>query len=702
MKDFVLSPQTEGAPNLKIDYQNELNDEQYQAVMAGSGPALVLAGAGSGKTRTITYRVAWLLEHGVPPDNILLLTFTNKAANEMVQRIDSLLSAYPAGLWAGTFHSVANRLLRRYASRLGYGSNFSILDEDDSKELVSLCVKELKIDVKGQKFPSSAVLRSIISFANNKDCTMGQVLERQHPRFISWRLDIENVANLYRQQKLSQNAMDFDDLLLKLLELLKKDEEVRNHLSEQFQYILVDEFQDTNVIQASIVQLLAAHHGNVLAVGDDAQSIYSFRAAEIRNMLDFPNLYAGTAMYRLTTNYRSTPQILAVANAVIKNNSEQFSKELKTSCDNGEKPSLVAAASPSQEAQYIADQIASLLSAGAVLPQIAVLFRSSFHSQSLEFELMRRGISYEYRGGMKFFERAHIKDAIAHLRLMHNHKDGMAWVRCLKIHPGIGLVTAGNIASSCSQAESLDEIFVLSQRGAKADAGWKSCLRVVEALRSAKYPSDAIRAFCKTDEYSNYLEAEYPDASDRLEDLEQFAVFAEQFQKYEDFLEAVTLTEDFSGKRVGADPGIGPTDESKLILTTIHQAKGLEWDHVFVIHLAEGSFPHSRAMSDAGAIEEERRLFYVASTRARKNLYLTYPATTGFDTIETKQPSMFLAEIPEGCYERVRLRQPGWLPSASSARRSTWVEDSNEPTIVLDDLGERVKKPMPKSFLGDY
>jgi DNA helicase-2/ATP-dependent DNA helicase PcrA len=492
--------------------------------------------------------------------------------------------------------------------------------------------------------------------------------------------------------------MDFDDLLIKLLELLKKDDEVRNHLSQQFRYNLVDEFQDTNVIQASIVQLLAAQHGNVLAVGDDAQSIYSFRAAEIRNMLDFPNLYPGTQIYRLTTNYRSTPQILSVANAVIKHNSEQFSKELKTSCQSGERPALVPAASPSQEAQYVADQIGALLEAGTAMTEIAVLFRSSFHSQSLEFELMRRNIPYEYRGGMKFFERAHIKDAVSHLRLLHNHRDGMAWVRCLKIHPGIGLVTAGNIASACAQTADLDEVFALNQRGAKAQAGWQSCLRVVGALRSAKYPADAIRSFCQTEEYANYLEAEYPDAADRLEDLEQFAVFAEQFQKFEDFLEAVTLTEDFGAGRV--DDRQEPED--KIVLSTIHQAKGLEWDQVFVIHLAEGSFPHQRAMNNDADIEEERRLFYVASTRARKNLYLSYPATTGFDTIEVKQPSMFLAEIPEGCYERVRLRQPGWLPAASSARRPTWVEDSSEPVIVLDDLGERIKKPAPKSFLGDY
>lgn len=696
MKDFVLSsPGDYGARDLKIDYRKELNTEQYAVVTAPDGPALVLAGAGSGKTRVITYRVAWLLEHGISPENILLLTFTNKAANEMVRRVELLLGTYPTGLWAGTFHAIGNRLLRRYATRLGYGQNFSILDEEDARELVTLCVKECKIDTKGQKFPSANVLHNLLSYQANTSRPLHDVLEQKYLTFLRFEEEIDRIGKMYTAQKLAQNAMDFDDLLLNLRTLLREHADVAEHLAGQFRYVLVDEFQDTNVIQSEIVARLTAVHGNILAVGDDAQSIYSFRAAEIRNMLDFSQAYTGAQMYRLTTNYRSTPQILSVANAVISHNEEQFPKELSAAAAAGELPSLVAAGSTSQEAQFIADQIGQLQEAGSALKEMAVLFRSSFHSQSLEFELMRRNIPYEYRGGMKFFERAHIKDAIAHVRILSNVKDGMAWIRALKIHPGIGLVTAGNIAAACGRAETVAEAIMIEPvRGAKALAGWAGCARVLAGMVHAKYPSDAVRAFVKSSEYISYLEAEYPDAQDRVEDLEQFAIFAEGYQSFPDFLEAVSLTDAYGVREEGSDE----QEKDRLVLTTIHQAKGLEWNHVFVMHLAEGSFPSQRSMNETRAMEEERRLFYVAATRARRRLFLSYPVTAGFDTIEIKQPSIFLSEIPEGKFERVRLRQPGWSGTSSVARDFRY----EEPTIVLDDMGERVKKTPPSSYLGNY
>lgn len=705
MKDFVLSePGGRAQAALKIDYQKELNEEQYQVVTAPDGPALVLAGAGSGKTRVITYRVAWLLEHGVSPQNILLLTFTNKAASEMVRRVELLLGAYPTGLWAGTFHAIGNRLLRRYATRLGYGENFSILDEEDARELVTLCIKECKIDTKGQKFPSANVLHSLLSYQSNTSQSLHDVLERKYLSFLKFEEDIARIAQMYKTQKLAQNAMDFDDLLLNLRALLREHTDVAEHLATQFQYVLVDEFQDTNVIQSEIVSRLTSVHHNVLAVGDDAQSIYSFRAAEIRNMLDFSQSYSGAQMYRLTTNYRSTPQILAVANAVIAHNQEQFSKELSAAVPSGDLPLLAAAASTSQEAQYIADQIAQLQEVGTALKEIAVLFRSSFHSQSLEFELMRRNVPYEYRGGMKFFERAHIKDAIAHIRILSNVKDGMAWIRALKIHPGVGLVTAGKIAAACAEKETVAEAIAISPVGGKAQSGWEGCARVLRGMASAKYPGDAVRAFLKSSEYTSYLEAEYPDAQDRVEDLEQFAIFAESYQSFPDFLEAVSLTDAYGVRR---EEGTEEEEKDRLILTTIHQAKGLEWNYVFVMHLAEGSFPSQRSMAETRAMEEERRLFYVAATRARRGLFLTYPATAGFDTIEVKQPSLFLSEIPEGHFERVRLRPPGWSSGYSRPVRTfsfgrAAEEGSDEPTIVLDDLGERVKKVPPSSYLGNY
>ncbi|MDP2631699.1 MAG: ATP-dependent helicase [Candidatus Uhrbacteria bacterium] len=707
MKEFILT--STGSPaKSKINYENELNPEQLQVVQNGDGPCLVLAGAGSGKTRTITYRVAWLLENGVQPQDILLLTFTNKAAKEMVSRVEALLGQYPQGLWGGTFHSIANRILRQYGQKLGYSPNFSILDQEDSNELVGMCVKDLKIDTKDKRFPSSRVLHGIISFRSNKDCSLEHALEIKHPKFVPLKDEIREVADLYHRQKLQQNSMDFDDLLLRLLDLLRDHPDVRERLASQFKYVLVDEFQDTNVIQAEIVHKLSSNHKNLLVVGDDAQSIYSFRAAEVRNILDFPSKFEGAKTFQLTTNYRSTPQILDVANSVIAQNKDQFKKSLRAVVKAGEQPNLVPAANQAQEAQYIADQIVELVGDGSSFCDIAVLFRAAFHSQALEFELMRRDIPYKYRGGLKFFERAHVKDVVSHLRLIQNPRDVMAWMRVLKIHPGIGAVTAAKIGKACANIETVDDVLTLDIGvGAKARCGWDGFLRVLSSLLKGKrVPSYFIRALASNDDYQLYLEHTHPNHHERLEDLEQFAVFAEQYGDLGEFLEAVSLTSEYGAEKGRAD------FEDRLILSTIHQAKGLEWDHVFVMHLAEGCFPHSRAYSEKGGIEEERRLFYVATTRAKQKLYLTYPMTAGHDTLEIKEPSQFLEEIPEGKYEMVKLKHgvaSGWGSGSNSMGRKGgglrsdlfWGDNDDEPAIVLDDLGERVKKTMPTSFLRD-
>jgi DNA helicase II / ATP-dependent DNA helicase PcrA len=695
MKEFILQG-SDKDKKLDINYQEELNDEQLAVVQKGDGPTLVLAGAGSGKTRTITYRVAWLLEHGVDPGNILLLTFTNKASKEMIHRVEGLLGRYPQGLWAGTFHSIANRILRTYGNRLGFDSNFSILDIDDAKELIRLCVKELKIDTKDRRFPSASVLLSTISYQRNKKCSMQALLESKHPKFLPMKGEIEQVAQEYAKQKEIQNSMDFDDLLVKLLDILKHHPDILQILSQKFEYVLVDEFQDTNVIQAEIVHLLSSAHQNLLVVGDDAQSIYSFRAAEIQNILKFPNAYANAQTFQLTKNYRSTPEILTVANEAILHNVDQFEKELAPTKQPGKKPSLVPAQSAPQEAQYIAEQILKLHNNGAALHHIAVLFRAAFHSQSLEFELMKRDIPYEYRGGMKFFERAHIKDAVAHLRMINNVKDGMAWVRALKIHPGIGLVGANKIAQIAGTYPSFDEVDMLPVTGKRLQSGWGSFLRVHRELCASKHrASDYIRALSASDEYQFYLENEYPNFRDRLDDLEQFALFAEPFEDLSVFLDAVSLTDEYGAVREEGSE----FDEDRLILSTIHQAKGLEWDHVFVMHLCEGSFPNPRALEEERGIEEERRLFYVATTRARRSLFLTYPITAGFEHMEIRQPSMFVTELPSHCYETVTLRKkPSYVQSSARAD----ARDFGEPTIVLDDMGERVKKAPPSSFLSDY
>lgn len=710
MKDFQLSG-SQPSPNLNIDYAQELNAEQFRVVAGVGGPTLVLAGAGSGKTRTITYRVAWLLEHGVPTDRMLLLTFTNKAAKEMMVRVEGLLKAYPSGLWSGTFHSIANRMLRMYGSQTGFGSDFSILDEDDANDLMKMCIKELRVDTKAKRFPSVAVLRSYMSYSANARIPLKDVVESRAQHFGGIIGEIQMVAERYASAKRTARSMDFDDLLLQLLLLLQNNATVREQLANRFQFVLVDEFQDTNIIQADIVDLLASVHRNVLVVGDDAQSIYSFRAAEIRNILDFPKRYPDAQTYRLVTNYRSTPEILNVANAVIANNTEQFEKELVSARAPGEKPNVVPASDAREEGQYIVEQILALIDEGVELHQIAVLFRAAFHSQAVEFELMKHAIPYEYRGGMKFFERAHIKDALAHLRLLRNGMDVVAWFRALQIQPGLGITTSQKIAEHMAQRESVRESLdgPMPRLSARASEGFRHTTSILRAMLAAPLPTEAVRVFAAHDSYRMYLEAEYPNYRERLDDLEQLAVFAEQYHELGDFLDAMTLAGDFSGRMDDTNRETHDSDDrNKLILSTIHQAKGLEWDAVFVIHCAGGMFPSERSMNERNGLEEERRLFYVAATRARSRLYFTYPLSTGFDSIDLREPSPFIQEIPHGMTESVRLRRnmPRWSQPESHRGRGAgaggWSDDG-EPTIVLDDMGETmVKKSAPASFLGDY
>ncbi|MCR4314078.1 MAG: ATP-dependent helicase [Candidatus Uhrbacteria bacterium] len=691
MKEFVLQDDFD-LEKANIDYRKELNAEQLNVVLNGDGACLVLAGAGSGKTRTITYRVAYLLERGVSPESILLVTFTNKAAKEMLSRVEGLLGRYPTGLWGGTFHSIANRLLRIYGSSLGYTNNFTILDQEDAKSLIKVCIKSLNVDTTSRRFPSPAKVHAMISYAQNSGRVMSDVIESKYPSFIELAPVIERIAELYADRKRQADSMDFDDLLLKLRELLYHHEGVRQKLAHQFEYILVDEYQDTNVVQAEIVRQLASEHGNILVVGDDAQSIYSFRAAEIRNILGFPQTYADTKTFRLTTNYRSSPEILAVANSSITQNKDQFQKELTAVRSPLEKPSLVPASNAAQEAQFIAQKILALREEGMPLSEMAVLFRAAFHSQTLEFELMKRDIPYEYRGGLKFFERAHVKDIVSHLRIRQNSKDEVAWMRILGLLNGVGLTSAEKMASQFRDYESLEQIVSTNPNVPKrAQVGWDGLKKTLEKMVREEQPSELIRAVLAGD-YREYLEAEYPDFMDRLEDLEQFALFAEGYTSLQTFLDEVSLTGEYGALR---EEG-GVEDEEKMILSTIHQAKGLEWDAVFVMHLVDGKFPIGAALNEDGGLEEERRLFYVATTRARKELFFTYPITSGWDTLMLSQPSMFLQELPEGLLEEVKLKAAVSRPAHGSFSDTEW-DDS--PTIVLNDLGEREHKPMPASFL---
>lgn len=650
---------------LKVDYKKELNAEQLEVVLRGDGPCLVLAGAGSGKTRTIVYRVAYLLERGIAPDQILLVTFTNKAAKEMLFRIERLLGQFPKGLWGGTFHHVANLLLRHHARALGFEPNFTILDDEDSRSLITVIIKDLAIDPKKQRFPSAAVVQDLLSLAQNTETKLSDVVEERRPEFVRVLGSLEAIQREYETRKKRSNLMDFDDLLVRLLELLRDHESVRQRLSTQFQYILVDEYQDTNRLQASIVRLLSERHGNLLVVGDDAQSIYSFRGADIGNILDFPKRFPKCRTFTLMTNYRSTQPILDLANDVITHNVEQYPKRLVHIREGTVRPAIVPAASPKQEAEFIAQMILQLRDEGTSLRNVAVLFRAAHQSQTLEFELTKRDIPYEYRGGVRFFERAHIKDVLAHLKALDNPADEVAWLRILTLQVGIGSQTAAGIFAQVRGTAGLPQTLVSLTVNIpkRAEIGWERLRRTFQKLTQKECMGDPSRLIMSIAEgdYRDYLMNQFPNADERLQDLEQLALFAKQYKDLSTFLAEVSLQEAFAVQ--GGSPA--EADDEAIVLSTIHQAKGLEWDVVFVLHLIEPGFPNARALNEDGGLEEERRLFYVAITRAMTRLFLCYPIASDYQlmSMHMHEPSRFLRELDEAQLEQYELdeefRQPG-------------------------------------------
>lgn len=661
--------------------EKELNPEQLRVVLEADGPSLVLAGAGSGKTRTITYRVAHLLKGGVYPSSILLLTFTNKAANEMMERVSALLGTRHSGIVGGTFHSVANRILRGSARHLGYNEKFTILDQDDSRGFIKICLKDVGVENKGKMAPSAAILQNILSFSRNSKMPFSEVVEAKYPKFYEFIPSLEDAARQYDKRKKAANSMDFDDLLTNLFEVLSHAPDIRQDLSSQFKYILVDEYQDTNPVQADIIDVLGSVHKNILVVGDDAQSIYSFRAATISNILEFPARYPGAKIFKLETNYRSTPDILEVANSIILNNTNQFSKRLKSIKKQEAKPMLAPMNSAYEEAEFVTEKILGLFENDYEPRDIAVLFRASHHSQVLELELGKRGIEYEYRGGLKFFERAHIKDAVAYLRVFLNPQDFVSWLRILETQEGIGATGAARIAEQLRNYSDISLVIKADFGGEltpKAEVGFRNLMSIFSLLVSAEATPGALLRAVIGSSYKDYLEAEYPDAEDRLADLEQMAQFAGRASDLAEFLSEVSLTDAFGAPRKEA--GI---NSKKIILSTIHQAKGLEWEAVFVIGLTEANFPNRRAMLEEGGLEEERRLFYVATTRAKRLLYLSYPVTSGFDSMSLQAPSMFLDEIDSKLLERQGT--------------TSKYDDS---IIEIDDSGEF--KNAPKRRQGSY
>jgi DNA helicase-2/ATP-dependent DNA helicase PcrA len=648
-----------------IAYAAELNEQQLAAVTAPPGPLLVIAGAGSGKTRTLTYRVAYLLENGIDARNILLLTFTNKAARQMLDRVANLLPVDAGGIWGGTFHSIGNRMLRRHGSALGYSSGFTIMDREDQKDLIAAVVASSGIDPKEIRFPKADVLADIFSFVVNTERSLEELLAERFPYFFPLIEPIKDVHERYERKKKATNSMDFDDLLEKTLRMLIEHEHIARFYRRQFQFVLVDEYQDTNKIQADFIDTLAAEHKNVMVVGDDAQSIYSWRGANFQNILEFPKRYPTAQVFKIELNYRSVPEILEVANAAIAGNLQQFKKNLSPVRDsNAVKPAVVALNDGSEQAQFVAQRILELRDEGVELNEIAVLYRAHYHAVELQLELSRRGIPYQITSGIRFFEQAHIKDVASFLRFVANPRDEVAFKRMVRLLPGIG----GKIADALWNGweKSLNEngeVVSWSERLLKLSMStrsrkmWEQLAATLDEMAPKGKPNPPSEMIVSVVEaiYDDYAKANFTNYEIRREDLNQLASFARQFGDVQEFLSQLALI-----SNVDAEPAPNASgDDEAVNLSSVHQAKGLEFHTVFVIWLADGMFPSSRSLETRDAIEEERRLFYVAITRARDELYLTYPhmrLNAGFGDV-FQRPSRFLKEIPNDLVEDWQIRR---------------------------------------------
>jgi DNA helicase-2/ATP-dependent DNA helicase PcrA len=678
MKRYVIKQPAATAPDKLARYRADLNEEQFRVALSTPGAALVVAGAGSGKTRVITYRVAYLIEQGVAPSRIMLATFTNRAAREMLRRVEMLTGGGDVRrVWGGTFHRIANLILRRHAASLGYESNYTILDAEDARDFLNSCVDEAGIDSRARRFPKAEIIQDLISFANNTDQPIEEVTVRRYPHFEPLAAGIRRVDLIYMERKRERNVMDYDDLLLNWKRLLMEKPDIAALYSDQFQHLLVDEYQDTNKLQAEIIDLLAVKHRNVMVVGDDAQSIFAWRGAEFTNIYEFPQRYPEAHVYRLETNYRSTPEILSLANSSIAANRKQFPKTLRAARPSkGLPPALVPARDADQQAAFIASRILELRDEGIALEDVAVLYRSHYHSLELQLELTRRGIPYRVRSGVRFFEQAHIKDVISYLRVITNPRDELAWKRILRMIPQVGQATANRIWERLAFAP---DPFALVRRedfqaAPRRGPGWADFLSLLEALvqdETRFNPARQIEIILARG-YEAHLAATYENAEARLEDLRQLAHYSARYNSTEEFLSELALlsTERYTAAQplAGEDVVMGGDEDELLTLTSVHQAKGLEWRVVFIIWAADGKFPSPRSLRDAEGEEEERRLWYVALTRAAEQLYITYPLMVTDYNRQTvvQKPSRFVTEVAPELYDIWALEEES-LPQLEAA-----------------------------------
>ncbi len=647
MKSYRLVPMTPtpsagGAESLLA----ELNPAQREAAATVDGPMLVIAGAGTGKTRTLIYRTAVLVDSGVAPESILLLTFTRRAAEEMRQRAGLLLDTRCDRVSGGTFHATCVGLLRRFGQAIGLDPSFTILDRGDSEEVVGSVRSELNLGDRSRRFPKKKALLNIISNAVNRDVTIEDTVAEAYPHFLEYVGDIMRVARGYREQKRRRQLVDYDDLLTLTVELLENHPTERDTIAGMFRYIMVDEYQDTNRLQARLVRLLAHGHDNVMAVGDDAQSIYRFRGACFQNIMDFPQEFPGTKLIKLTENYRSTPEVLAVANEVIAGARQGYKKALTAHRDAGDVPVLICAPTENMQSRFVCQRILELHEDGVPLNQIAVLFRSAYHTFDLEVELARAGLPYVKRGGIKFMETAHVKDVVAYLRVLGNPHDSISWGRLLRLHQGIGDVTARKVFDYIeAQPDPWAGV-------AKPPAPWTEKLAplgqmLVPLARSPRPPAELVTEII--DYYTPQLKAGFDDYPKRIKDLDQLVAIAERYDRLEPFLTDLALEP--------PEASVVDVEEKErddcLILSTIHSAKGLEWQAVFVIWAVDGRFPSAHVKKSDEEMDEERRLMYVALTRAKRHLTVTYPINV-YDRASgmiLSKPSRFVAGLPTALLE---------------------------------------------------
>ena len=648
----------------RIDYRGQLNPEQYAAVTAGEGPALVIAGAGTGKTRAITYRVAYLVESGVDPRGILLLTFTRKAARQMLERADRLLEReISAHIDGGTFHATANYLLRRYSALIGISPTFSILDTEDSEDVIDLIRREVRPERKERVFPGKARIQEMISRGRNTRVPLDMVVAEQYTGLREYLGDLQEIAARYARYKVDNALLDFDDLVELFIERMRSVPAFAQRLRERYRWILVDEYQDTNLPQKEMVDELAAAARNVMVVGDDSQSIYSFRGANYENILRFPETYPDCAVYRLERNYRSREDILDFTNDIVRSFTLGYPKRLHSRDTAPGKPVAGRFFSAEDEAKWIVDKVIGLREKDIPYSDMAVLYRMSFHSNYIQAELYKRKIPYVVYGGIRFVERKHVRDVIAFLRLAHNPDDPVAWNRVLKLIPGIGPVMSSRIIAALAERDGVD----LAGLGGRAAAADLEELQTVvnQIMRDELSPAERLELVKSY--YLEFMKETWDDWDKRILDIEVLQTLASKYKSLERFLSDFALDPPADKFQDRTTPRVDETEEAALVLSTVHSAKGLEWSVVFVPHLLDGLFPSDRSVGDIEELEEERRLFYVACTRAKRALYLTLPSSFQGRGYWLTLPSRFLAEVGPQLYR--------WVPdlSATEEDEEDWV-----------------------------